>query len=239
MGPKAHHRILKFLILGGLFLPACLWAQSEDPDSAPLGDVARALRKQNQAAPARTVINNDNFSVIMDEAQSHRLSSSSTLVFSFDSLGKNFHVSPSPDVTCSLSFNANATALLSEPFAPRDLPNADLVKLDGPAAIKGDELQIAVFNGTTWKVEEITVGLTIVRRANPTRAYYGDAKLVPAAADEPAPVEKHSDLTLLYHIRGSAPPFAAGVFKTPLNINLGPDQEWHWAIVQARGIPPQ
>jgi len=237
MGPDAHRRMLTFLILGGLLLPACLWAQSEDPASAPLGDVARALRKQNQAAPARNVINNDNFSQIIDNAEARRLSSS-TLLFSFDSLGTNFQVSPSPDVTCSLSFNAKATALLSEPFGPRDLPDADLVKLDGPAAITGDELQIAVFNGTNWKVDEITVGLTIVRRANPTSVYYGDAKLLPAAADEPAPVEKHSDLTLLYHIKGSAPPSATGMFKTPLNISLGPDQEWHWAILQARGIPP-
>jgi hypothetical protein len=237
MGPNAYRRILAFLVLGRLLLPACLCAQSEDPASAPLGDVARALRKQNQAAPARTVIDNENFTEIIDEAQSHGFSSS-TLLFSFDRLGKNFQVSPSPDVTCSLSFNAKATALLSEPFAPRDLPDAELVKLDGPAAINGNELQIVVFNGTTWKVQEITVGLTIVRRAIPTRAYSGDAKLVPAAADEPAPVERRSDLTLLYHIKGSAPPAATGVFKTTLNINLSPDQEWHWAIVQARGIPP-
>jgi len=235
MGPEAHRRMLTLLILGGLLLPASLWAQSEDPASAPLGDVARALRKQNQGAPARSVIDNDNFSQIIGEAQGRRLSS--TLLFSFDSRGTNFQVSPSPDVTCSLSFNAKATALLSQPFGPRDLPDADLVKLDGPAAITGDELQIAVFNRTNWKIDEITVGLTIVRRAN--SAYYGDAKLLPATADEPAPLEKHSDLTLLYHIKGSAPPSATGVFKTPLNISLGSDQEWHWAIVQARGIPPQ
>jgi hypothetical protein len=240
MGPKANRRIAYLLTaISFVLFPAGLWAQSEEPAPVPLGDVARSLRKQNQEAPAHTVIDNDNFSQVMDEAQTRRFSHS-TLLFSFDALGKDFRVSPSPDVTCSLSFNANATALISDPFAPRDLPEVELGKLDGPAAINGDDLQIAIFNGTNWKLQEITVGLTIVRRENATAAYYGSAKLVPAAAAEvTGPVEKRRDVTLIYHIRGTAAPSATAIFKTPLNLNLGPDQEWHWAIVQARGVPPQ
>jgi hypothetical protein len=239
MGPVANRRIILFLNLTfcGLLFPSGLRAQSEEPAPVPLGDVARALRKQNKEAATHPVIDNDNFSQVMDEAQTRRFSHS-TLLFSFDALGKDFRVSPSPDVTCSLSFNANATALISDPFAPRDLPDVELSKLDGPAAINGDDLQIAIFNGTNWKLQEITVGLTIVRRENTTAAYYGSAKLVPAA-EVSAPVEKRRDVTLIYHIRGNAAPAATALFKTPLNLNLGPDQEWHWAIVQARGVPPQ
>jgi hypothetical protein len=29
------------------------------------------------------------------------------------------------------------------------------------------------------------------------------------------------------------------VFAAPLNVEIGRDQEWHWAIVQAKGYPPQ
>lgn len=237
----AHRRII-LLALCGLLGPASLWAQSDyPPPPVPLGDLARSLRKQNQPAAARPVIDNENLSQVMDEVESHRLPGSSML-FSFDGMGKTFKVSPSPDVTCSLSFNASATALISDPFAPRDLPDAELVKLDGPASISGEDLQVAVFNGTAWKIQEITVGLTIVRRSNSTAAYYRAAKLLPATADETAPAAepgaKRSDVTLLYHIKGSALPSATSVFKTSLTIPLSPDQEWHWAIVQARGIPP-
>ena len=29
------------------------------------------------------------------------------------------------------------------------------------------------------------------------------------------------------------------MFAAPLNVEIGPDQEWHSAIVQAKGYPPQ
>jgi hypothetical protein len=40
-------------------------------------------------------------------------------------------------------------------------------------------------------------------------------------------------------MRAAAPPFGVTVFAVPLNVEIGPDQEWHWAIVQAKGYPPQ
>jgi hypothetical protein len=160
--------------------------------------------------------------------------------FIFDGIGKDLHVS-SPDVTCSLSFSAQAGPLVSDPFAPRDLPRAELAKLDGPAIITGDALQVTVYNGTGWQVNEITVGLTIPRpQDSNAAATYGSAKLVPAAAlSDGGPVEKRPDLTVLYHIKGSAAPFTTAVFRQDLNATLGPGQEWHWSIVQAQGIPPK
>ncbi|HVO82225.1 MAG TPA: hypothetical protein VMT28_15930 [Terriglobales bacterium] len=226
---------IAFLLLAGL-LPGAAAGQSDSNDVS-LGDLARALRK-NKEAPKQTVIDNDNFAKFMDEMESRRLMSGNNLLFSFDGAGKTFQVS-SPDVTCSLSFNAQASSLLSGSYVTQDLPDSELAKLDGPATINGDTLQLTVYNGSAWKVKEITVGLTILRRADVNTAFYGSAKLLPATVG-PSPVspEKRSDVTLLYHLKGTAAPFSTTVFTETLGANLGPDQDWHWAIVQAKGVPP-
>src|ERR1700757_3160238 len=123
--------ILVAILLVGAAMP--LQAQSDDSGNVSLGDLARTLRQKKEAAkapaPAVPVIDNDNFNAVMEDVASHRPPHS--LTFSFDSLGKSFKVSSSPDVTCSLSFNANATALLSDPYASRELPPEDLAKLEG------------------------------------------------------------------------------------------------------------
>jgi hypothetical protein len=222
----------------GLLMPQLVMAQSDGDPS--LGDLARSLRKA-KAPPAKTVIDNDNLAQVMDDVESHRVGSG--LLFSFDSLGKNFTIT-SPDVTCSLSFNAQATSLLSDPFTPRELPDSEIAKLDGPATINGDALQVSVYNGSSWSLQEITVGLTILRPSDTKTAYYGPARLVTAAAGdtapavEPAPAEKRSDLTVLYHLKGTAAPLTTTVFSETLGTALGPNQDWHWAIVQAKGLPP-
>jgi hypothetical protein len=223
------------LAVCGLLFCTLLPAQSDD--SPPLGDVARSVRKKKQQPlPEHAVIDNDNLSQVMDEVESHRLASSS-LLYSFDSSGKTFQVS-APDATCTLSFNANSTALLSRPYVPIDLPDDELHKLDGPATISDDGLQISIFNGTEWKLEEITVGLTIVRHNNPTAAPYGPGRLVPAAAETVIAAEKQPDVTTIHHLRATALPSTTAVFKTPLSVRLSRDEEWHWAIIQAKGIPP-
>ena len=229
------------LVLLGLLLPVSLTAQSDqslvqsDQTGQSLGDLARSLRK-SKAPPVHKVIDNDNLSQVVDEVESQRLRG--RVRFSFDGVGKSFQVS-SPDVTCSLSFSAQATSLLSDPFVPQDLPDSELVKLDGPATINGDTLQVSVYNGTAWNLKEITVGLTILRRPQTNTTYYGSAKLLPAAAGTAVPAEKHSDLTVLYHLKGSAPPLTTTDFHEKLGAVLGSEQEWHWAIVQAKGIPPK
>src|ERR1700738_2858492 len=79
-----------------LLTPSTMVAQ-EDAGQTPLGDVARSFRKKPSAA--QTVIDNDNFSKLMDEAESHRLSISS-LLYSMNPGQKSFQVSV-PDATCS------------------------------------------------------------------------------------------------------------------------------------------
>ena len=228
------------LVLLGLWLPVRVAAQSDpilvqsDQTGQSLGDLARSLRK-SKAPPVHTVIDNDNLSQVMDEVEGQRLKG--RVRFSFDGVGKSFQVS-SPDVTCSLSFNAQATSLPSDPYVPQDLPESELVKLDGPATINGDTLQVSVYNGTAWNLKEITVGLTILRRPATNTAYYGSAKLLPATAGTAVPGEKHSDLTVLYHLKGSAPPLTTTDFREKLGAVLG-DQDWHWAIVHAKGVPPR
>jgi hypothetical protein len=228
----------------GLTLPLRLMAQSDDPDVS-LGDLARSLRKSkappehaeiDHAVTDHGVIDNDNLTQVMNQVEAQRLNG--RMQFSFDGLGKNFQVS-SPDVTCSLSFNAQATALLSDPYVPQDLPAGELAKLEGPATIDGDRLQISVFNGTGWNLKEITVGLTILRSQDTKTAYFGSAKLIPAAAESGVPAEKHSDITVLYHLKGAAAPLTTTVFRETLGTALSSDQDWHWAIVEAKGIPPK
>src|SRR6476620_9365312 len=147
-----------FLVLIGLALPGPVAAQSDDNDIS-LGDLARSYRK-SQGPAAHTLIDNDNLLQVMDEVQARKLAGG--LLFSFDGSGKSFQVS-SPDGTCSLSFSAQATSLVSAPFAARDLPGTELGKLEGPAIIDGDRLQVSVHNGSAWELREITVALTILR----------------------------------------------------------------------------
>ncbi len=160
------------------------------------------------------------------------------LLFSIDGAGagKKFQVS-SPDVTCDLSFSASATSLLSDPYAPQDLPEGELAKLDGPATISGDTLQVSVHNGTTWNIKEITVGVTLLRGSEANTRRRGTARLIPAAETTTLLSEKQPDSTVLYHLKGSAAPSSTTVFHETLGTKLGQDQEWHWAIVQAKGIP--
>jgi hypothetical protein len=222
------------LVFLGVMLPACTQAQSDS--EIPLGDLARLLRqsKEPKAPAAPTVIDNDNLVQVIDEVEHFRLGGKP--MFSFDGAGRNFQMT-SPDGTCSLSFNANATALLSSPYVSQDLPQSELAKLDGPANIHGDTLEVSVYNASAWNVKEITVGLTIVRHDEPSAAYFGSVKLLPAAADDEVPSERRSDSTVLLHLKGSAAPLATTVFREKLDANLSIDQGWHWAIIEAKGIP--
>jgi hypothetical protein len=237
--------ILALLVAG--ILAATLLAPSrasaQDTD-APLGDVARSLRKK--PAPQAVInVDDDNLSKVMGDAETRRATGASP-VFSFDPGGpgaKSFHV-PSPDVTCSLSFTAK-TSSLSDPLLLDDLPRAELAKLDGPATIDGDSLQVSMHNGTSWDLREVVIGLTIVKRAEPGDATpnLGQLRIVPAAASgfpqAQDSFQKQPDVTLLLHVKGSAAPSSTATFRTALNFALFPDQEWHWAIVRAKGIPPQ
>ena len=232
-------RLAVGLLLASMAVPLAAFAQ--DHGGMSLGDLARSLRKSREL-PAHSVIDNDNLTQVVDDAETRKLTGASML-FSIDEAGKGFKVS-SPDVTCSLSFSGQASALLSDPFVSQELPTNELLKLDGPASLKDNALEINVYNGSAWNLREITVGLTIVRHAgsNPSAAKHHAGRLIPASAidpETPAPAEKRSDMTVLYHLKGSAAPSTTTVFRETLVGGPISDQDWHWAIVQAKGIPPQ
>jgi hypothetical protein len=227
---------LSFVIaLWAALLPAGMFAQSADP--VPLGDVARSLHQAGKNA-APVVIDNDNLSQVMAESESRRTSGSPE--FSVQRADNTFRVSL-PDGTCSLSFNANATSLLLTPSVIKELPEGELAKLEGPASINGDTLQVALYNATDWDLKEITVGLTLARPTHDKdEAFYGAARFVPASAQEdPAPLGKPADRTWILRLEGTAAPLETAIFREKLGVDVSPEQEWHWAILQAKGIPPR
>jgi hypothetical protein len=244
----------------GVFLALTLFGaqaarSQDDPNEAPLGDVARNLRNKtpqghdtrgqivnDQAINAQEVIDNDNLPEVMRQAESQRKESSS-LKFLMAGDSRIFRVS-TPDATCSLSFSAAAKSLLSNQYDQMDLPPNELMKLAGPATIEGDALTVSVFNGTDWHVSEVSVALTVVKKAELRDASLSaSAPLVPAVVSGSSGLsevrpEKKPDVTVIYRMRAAAPPSTTTVFSTPLNLELAPGEEWHWALVQARGYPP-
>jgi len=216
-------------------LSVSAWAQSTD--DVPLGDVARSYRA-GEKPPDPNVIDNDNLTQVMDQAK--KVDGDGKPVFSFTG-GKTFEMD-SPDGTCSLSFNSNATALISDENIIRELPQSEIAKLDGPAKIDKDTLEVSIYNGTAWNLTEITVGLTVVRHDSletAQAAQRAGAQIVDAAMreDEPdaeTPV-KRSDSTVLFHMQGSAAPLRTTVFHEIMASAMEPGEDWHWAIVEAKG----
>lgn len=219
-------RILLSLSLLAVMAPAL--AAQDDPSEIPLGDVARSLRKKNP--PAQAVIDDDNFPRVMEQAESRHAPSPFRLLMAGEDRG--FHVA-APDATCSLTFTAGAKSLLSSAYAQIDLPPDDMQRLEGPATIEGDALIVPLYNRTEWHVSEISVALTVVKK-NGARDLSGN----PVAEHEVRP-EKKPDVTVIYRMRSAAPPFMTTVFSTRVKVEVAADEEWHWALVQARGYPPQ
>ncbi len=241
------------IVLSVLVCPAGVRAQEQD-EGPSLGDLARTLRKNKdkdkaqqpsqkpadvpQALPERTVIDNDNLSDVMEEAKRTKAVVQNKTVFSLDSSGNMLKVS-SPDVTCSMSFNARAGALLVRPALVENLPMEDMVKLDGPGSIQDDKLQVEVFNGTDWALREVTIALTLERRPGEDAERAARARVIPASRNAKAVmVERHSDVTLLYHLKTDAKPFTRTALHEVIGITPGPDEDWRWSIVEARGIRP-
>ena len=80
-----------------------------------------------------------------------------------------------------MSFNARAGALLIKPVLVETLPLPELIKLDGPASIQDENLQLEVFNGTEWDVREITIGLTLERKPGENAEMAARARVIPAS----------------------------------------------------------
>jgi hypothetical protein len=237
------------LALAALTALAPLSARAQDdPNDAPLGDVARNLRKKPPAGQG--VIDNDNLSQVMDQVENKR-TAGTQMKFLMAGDGQGFRVS-APDVSCSLSFTANTKALLSSQYAQMDLPAEAIPKLAGPAAIEGDALTVSVFNATDWHISELDVALTVVKKNLPgdvqtslesvTDSPSGAEKLarsLDVAQNSAVRPEKKPDTTVIYRMRAAAAPWARTTFSAPLNLDLAPGDEWHWALVQAKGYPPQ
>jgi hypothetical protein len=214
----------------------------DDPNDVPLGDVARKFRKSVPAP--QQVIDDDNLSHVMDQAETRRAAGWPQRSLLAGEIN-NFRPA-APDVTCNLAFSMNAKALFSTQYAQMDLPATEVVKLAGPASVEGDALSVSVFNGTQWHVSEVSIAFTVVRKAGvetplpetPIAESVAPPRMLPMPGTSAVPGRK-SDLTVIYRIRAAAPPMSTTVFSAPLNLDLAADEEWHWAIVQARGYPPQ
>src|SRR3954451_5968282 len=200
---------------------------SAQEDGIPLGDLARGLRHSKPGDPA-DVIDNDNFSLMMDKAESERLDGQP--VFAISPSGRTF-TAVSPDGSCSLSFVASSANRTPAAYLASDLPQDELLKLEGPASIEDGSLAVSVHNGTPWEIKEIVVGLTVLQNQS---IEYRPAMMGPA----PVNPKKLPDLTMLYHLKGSSAPDSTTVFRAPLGGSLSGSKDWHWAIVGARGIPP-
>jgi len=228
----------------------CPMAASAQDDAPSLGDLARNMRKNKsqqppqqqtdsaRPVPALPVIDNDNLAQVTDDVKKARPVKADKTVFSIDSSGTTLKVS-SPDVTCSLSFNARASSLLIKPVLIEDLPLPELLKLDGPGSIQDESLQLEVFNGTDWDIREITIGLTLERKPGQNAESAARARVIPAAEGlTPITVERRSDVTLLYHLKATAKPFSTTAFHENIGITPGADEDWRWSIVEAKGIRP-
>lgn len=234
------------MLLALCALMRCSALAQSDEGEAPLGDLARNLRKnraqqqepQRQFDATRPVIDNDNFSQALADVHKARPEKADKTVLSIDGAANTVKVS-SPDVTCSLSFNARASSLLIKPVLLEDLPLAELLKIDGPGSIQDQALQLEVFNGTDWDIREITIGLTLERKPGENAELAARARIIPAAEGLELPtVERRSDVTLLYHLKAEAKPFTKTSFHENIGITPGPDEDWRWSIVEARGIRP-
>jgi hypothetical protein len=229
------------IVLYVLLCPLLSLAQESEPS---LGDVARNLRRdrsqqqvgQTQPEAPHPVIDNDNLAQAMEDVR--RVKSAEKIVFSVDRAGQNLRLT-SPDVSCSLAFNGRNSSVSVKAVLIEDLPRAELLKLDGPASIEDDMLQLEVLNETEWELREITVGITLERKPGENAEVAARARVIPAAGNSAAvSVERRSDLTLLYHLKATAKPFSTSIFRENIGITPSADEDWRWSIVEAKGIRP-
>jgi hypothetical protein len=217
-----------YIALSILLVAAALQVSAQDRE-VPLGDLARSLQKDRPANGV--VIDNDNLPIVMDRAQAERLGGKP--IFSIDPSGKAFRMT-SPDGSCSLSFDARATALISTPYVASKLPQDELLKLDGEASVHDGRIEVWLHNGTDWELKEIVVAVTILEPGLGT-------SLEPATLSLPAgisPLSQSPDTTFLYHLKATGVTDAKTVFAGDLGDDLTEARNWHWALVGARGIPP-
>ena len=230
--------MLRFLSIL-LLLMTISWPVLARDEAPSLGEVARKARESKVSDGAETgsqkVIDNDNFSAVLDQAEAARMTGKP--VFSIDPSGKAFRMT-SPDGTCSLSFDAKATSLISSSFVSSDLPQDDLVKLESHALIHDDVLEVSLHNGSPWEIRELVIGVTVLQKSLKDFTEAVDTQM----ATDPSWTGKSPDSTAIMHLRGSVAAGASGTFTAVLggdmNLAINPNTDWRWAVVSARGIPP-
>lgn len=221
-------------LIAALCAPAILRAQEDQPS---LGEMAREARRakspESPSSSGQKVIDNDNFAAVLDEAAAARITGKP--VFSIDPSGNAFRMT-SPDGTCSLSFDAKATALISSSFVSTDLPQDELPKLEGHALMHDNVIEVSMHNGTPWELREVVIGITILQRPLQLDVNAAELKMV----SDPSWAGKLPDSTAIYHLRGSATPNSTATFTAVLGDSsvLSGNLDWHWALVSARGLPP-
>ncbi len=212
-------------VLLAVSISSCLHAQD---DEVPLGDIARAYRN-SKPHDLTSVIDDDNLVPMMDKAETERLEGKPV-----SSIKSGIFTTVSPDGSCSLSFDSRSVNPTATVYIATDLPQDEVLKLEGPAVIQNGEFAVSVHNGTHWDVKELVVGITRLQ-AQATPPEYRFATLNSTQASS---AQKVRDPMTLYHHRGSVGPDSTAIFHAPID-RVAPDaQDWHWAIVGARGIPP-
>lgn len=225
-------RFLLLLLMGATLAPAHLLAQG-DANDMPLGDVARNLRKK---APSKPVIDDDNLNQVMQEADSKK-GFGSSLRFLMAGEMSGFRVS-APDVTCSLSFSSNVKSLLAGQYSEMSLPASDLARLEGHATMESDALSVSVHNGTDWHVSEIAVAVTVVKKGI-SSTIAGEEHSSAEEASPESHMDKKPDTAVIYRMRAVGVPWSVTTFSSRLQTEIPAGTEWHWAVVEARGYPPE
>ena len=111
-------------------------------------------------------------------------------------------------------------------------------------SIEGDALNVSVHNGTDWHVSEIAVAVMIVKRSAPNATVARELQVWSRYATESAhqaelQTDKKPDITVIYRMRAVGVPWSVTTFSSRLQSDLGAGTEWHWAVMQARGYPPE
>jgi hypothetical protein len=230
---KAQAGMFRFFHIIALLVAFCAPSLVHAQDDVPLGDLARQFRK-SRSSEDFGVIDNDNIGRFMDKAESERLDGQPI----FSVTPKGVFNAISPDGACSLSFDGRLANRMASTFVATDLPQSELLKIEGPATIHDGALEVSVHNGTHWDLKEIVVGITLPQvQAAPPAYRFATMQAVSETSSE-----KRADPAVLYHLKGNASADSSSVFRADINSEfsegLSQAKDWHWLIIGARGIPP-
>jgi hypothetical protein len=228
---------LALAALGAALAPVRAIGQDE-PSETPLGDVARNLRKK---PPKQAVIDDDNLTQVLQQVESRR-GFGASLRYLMSGDGSGFRVS-APDVTCNLSFSSNVKALLAKQYSEMELPASDVARLEGHATLADGALTVSVHNGTDWHVSEISVAFTLINNHpgvdGPPETAVSQPLTTNDRASREVRADKKPDTTVIYRMRAVGVPWSVTSFSSRLTGTTVSNGEWHWAVVSARGYPPE